>query len=72
MDQEMLSDLLNEAQRNIYGFTNLINVTQGMMIGFFSATGKVPTTNSMSETITLAHDISDEYSNMTSAWGYEA
>jgi hypothetical protein len=72
LDPKEMTRLLEQAQKNIYGFNNLITVTQALMLGYFCVAGSVPLTFSMSETLEFVDKASKEYREMTSAWGYEA
>ena len=59
-------------QEEMFGFDSLIEATKGLLIGHSIATGEIWHTNTMEETVVMAHLISTEYITMTSDWGYEA
>ena len=58
-------------RENIAGFDGLIDVVQGMIVGWTIATENFIYTPNITVTRNTVQDIIDEFNSMTEAWGFE-
>jgi len=59
------------SRNNIAGFNSLIDVVQGMIVGWIIATENFVSTPNMTVTLKFVDEMVSEFNHMSNAWGFQ-
>ena len=71
MEMEKFTEYYDQFTKDVYGFRNLIEMSQTLIVTYYMTVENYVYTKNMDQTLAVVKEVSDYYASMTNAWGYE-